>query len=248
ADQVSYLLTPPYGGDPRGDWRRACERCRPIAEDVARGTAALAWTRALVPTSDYERNLSLIAQQPAVKPAHIGILASAIAAHTRVLEREIERRRNDRTQGRPSQHVGQVGQRLDLELEVQHVNSKDTDYGVLHIISMRDDQNNLFVWMTGSASATPGDRLSVRGTVKKHNEYNGEQQTTLTRCRHSRIDPNQPPAPAPAPKKRARKSKKAVPRLDNVLDASSPDDPEPLVGSRPPGSVTRSCDSAAACA
>src|SRR4029077_16713735 len=58
ADQVSYLLTPPFGGDPRGAWRRACERCRPIAEDVARGTAALAWTRALVPTSDYERNLS----------------------------------------------------------------------------------------------------------------------------------------------------------------------------------------------
>jgi len=220
ADQVCYLLTPPFGGDPRGDWRRECERCRPTDADIARGTAALAWARALIPTSDYEHNLSLVAQQPVVQHAHLGILTSAVAVHGRILEREVESRRNARQNARPSQHVGEVGQRLDLELEVQRVISRDTDYGVLHIISMRDQAGNLIVWMTGSATATAGDRLSVRGTVKKHNEYNGEQQTVLTRCRATLVDPDHPQPPPEV--KKVRRSKKAAPRrLDDILEADS---------------------------
>ena len=220
ADQVCYLLIPPFGGDSRGDWRRACSRCRPSDEDIARGAAALAWARTMVPTSDYESNLALIARQTTVKLSHTGLLASAVAVHGRILEREIETRHNARTGGRASRHVGDVGQHLELELEVQRVNSNPTDYGMCHIISMRDQDNNLFVWMTGSTSATAGDRLSVRGTVKKHNEYSGEQQTVLTRCRAVRIDPDYP-QPPPAPK-RVRRSKKATPRPDDVLDADSP--------------------------
>jgi hypothetical protein len=116
--------------------------------------------------------------------------------------------------------VGEVGQRLDLELEVQRVTTKDTDYGVLHIISMRDQAGNLIVWMTGSTTATPGDRLSVRGMVKKHNEYNGEQQTVLSRCRAVLIDPDHPQSP-PAAKKARKSKKKPAPRLDDILDADS---------------------------
>jgi hypothetical protein len=194
ADQVCYLLTPPFGGDPRGDWRAACERCRPTDADIARGTAALAWARTMVPTS--------------------------VSAHGRILEREIEARCHTRTGGRPSQHVGEVGQRLDLELEVQHVNSRDTDYGLLHIISMRDQIGNLIVWMTGSTTATAGDRFHVRGTVKKHNEYQAEQQTVLTRCRAVLIDPDHP-QPPPAAKKARKSKKKPGPRLDDILDADS---------------------------
>jgi hypothetical protein len=220
ADQVCYLLTPPFGGDPRGDWRAACERCRPTDADIARGTAALAWARTMVPTSDYENNLTLVAKQTVVKLAHAGLAASIVSAHGRILEREIEVRRHTRTGGRPSQHVGEVGQRLDLELEVQRVNSRDTDYGLLHIISMRDQVGNLIVWMTGSTTATAGDRFHVRGTVKKHNEYQGEQQTVLTRCRAVLIDPDHP-QPPPAAKKARKSKKKPGPRLDDILDADS---------------------------
>ena len=220
ADQVCYLLTPPFGGDPRDDWRAACARCRPTDADIARGAAALAWARTMVPTSDYESNLTLVAKQPIVKLAHTGLVASIVSAHGRILEREIEIRRNTRTGGRPSQHVGEIGQRLDLEFEVQRVNSRDTDYGVLHIISMRDQAGNLIVWMTGSTTATAGDRFHVRGTVKKHNEYQGEQQTVLTRCRAVLIDPDHP-QPPPVAKKARRSKMAATPRLDDILNADS---------------------------
>jgi hypothetical protein len=221
ADQVCALLTPPYGGDRRGDWRRECERCRPIAGDIELGGAALAWARALPPTSDYERNLVLVAQQTGVQPAHAGILASAVPAYMRELGREIERRRE--AEGRtltPSQHIGQVGERLELELTVQRVHTTDSDYGAVHIISMRDEANNLVVWMTGSRTATPGDRLRVRGTVKKHNEYRGEAQTLLTRCSAAPVEFDHPLWPPPMIK-RARRGKKAAPRLDDVLGEDS---------------------------
>jgi len=221
ADQVCYLLTPPFGGDLRGDWRRKCLRCRPSDEDIARGSAALAWARTLVPANDYESNLTLIAQQPTVKPAHAGILASAVAAHGRILEREIETRRHVKTGGRSSQHVGKVGQRLDLELEVQRVNSRPTDYGMLHYISMRDQDNNLFLWKTGSTPATPGDRLSVRGTIQKHDEFRGEQQTVLSRCKCSPIGPDSTGQPTPVTK-RGRRSKKAAPRPDGAAAMPQP--------------------------
>jgi hypothetical protein len=220
ADQVCYLLTPPFGGDLRGDWRRASLRCKPSDEDIARGGAALAWARALVPASDYESNLALIAQQLTVKPAHAGILASAVAAHGRILEREIETRRHAKTGGRPSQHVGAVGQRIDLELEVQRVNSRPTDYGMRHIISMRDQDHNLFVWKTGSTSATPGDRLSVRGTIQKHDEFRGELQTVLSRCKCSPIGTDSTKQPA-AVTKRGRGGKKVASPPDDDPAASS---------------------------
>lgn len=219
ASQVMYLLTPPFGGDPRGEWRRECERCRPTDEDIAHGAAALAWARTLTPATDYERNLALIAQQPAVQHSHMGLLASAVSAYFRVLERELEHRRHTEAAARtPSRHVGEVGQRLDLELEVQRVTSVDTDYGALHIISMRDQDNNLFVWKTGSTSATPGDRLGVRGTVKKHDEYRGELQTILTRCTAAPIVFDHPLWPPPVAKKARRSKKVAPPNLDEILD------------------------------
>lgn len=220
ADKVLYLLTPPFS-DPKGVWRRERERCAPTPQDLTYGTEALQWAQGVAASTDYERNLSLVARQEHVKRSHVGILASAMSAYFRVLGQEVERRRIATVATvHPSTHVGEIGQRLDLKLEVQRVTTKDTDYGALHIISMRDQANNLVVWMTGSTTATPGDRLHVRGTVKKHNEYNGEQQTVLTRCRATVVDPDHP-EPAPAPK-RARKSKKKGPaRLDDVLEAGS---------------------------
>ena len=203
ADRVIGLLTPPFS-DPRGDWKREAERCAPLAEDLERGTAALAWAKALTGESDYERNLSLVARQPGVKHEHAGILASAVSSYLRALGREVERRRlADANASNPSGHVGEIKQRMNLELTVQRVVPLESDYGALNIISMRDDRNNLFVWKTGAENPRPGERLKLRGSVKKHDEYRGERQTILTRCQI--VDEFPPEKPARKP--RAKKAK-----------------------------------------
>lgn len=183
SDHALYLMVEPWGGgDAVAKWNEERERCAPGAEGLERAAAALAWARGLSPTSDYERNLALIALQPVLRPSHAGILASAVAAHTRALGREVERRlRDKKNAAQPSTHVGEVGQRLDLELVVARVIETESDFGALNILVMRDASNNLFVWKTGATSAEPGEQLKVRATVKRHGEFKGEKQTDLTR-------------------------------------------------------------------
>jgi len=212
ASHVLGLLTPPFGGDPRGDWQREVARCKPNDEDRERGAAALAWARGLAGHTDYERNLSLVARQTGLRHEHAGILASAVSAYVRVLEREVERTRQaDTARACLSAHVGEVGQRLTLAVTVQRVASFDTDYGALHVISLRDAANNLLVWKTGSQNPKPGEKIWIRGSVKSHGEYRGEAQTVLTRCEIRDEEPPAKPARKPRAKKTAKPAKPAAP-------------------------------------
>jgi len=213
ADQALYLVTKPFGAS--DTWAKERARCEPTAAEVERATAALEWARSLEGSSDYERNLALVARQEAMSPKHAGILASAIPGHTRALGREMERRqRAVRNAAQPSQHVGEVKARLGFDLLVERVIETSTEWGPLHIIVMRDENNNLLVWKTGAASANPGDRIRLKGTIKRHTEFNGEKQTELTRCdvvelvlAHPNNDfavtPNAPPSVKPVRAKRA---------------------------------------------
>jgi hypothetical protein len=160
-----------------------------------------------------------------MKLAHAGILASAVTAHARALGREVEKRiRDERSATRPSAHVGQVGLRVDLELTVERVTDRASDYGARRIVSMRDTSNNLFVWMTGAGSTAEvkaGQDLKIRGKIKRHNEFRGEKQTELTRCE---IFEEWPAKPARRP--RAKKAKaEPTPRWrvgDRVSFSASP--------------------------
>lgn len=197
SDHALYLMEGPCDEK----WRQARARCALGNEDLSRASAALTWARDLSSTGDYEQNLSLVARQPTLKLSHAGILASAITAHARVLSREIERRlRDEKNAAQPSVYLGEVKQRIDLELIVERVVETMSDYGALNYLIMRDQTNNLIVWKTGAARVKAGDKIKIRGTVKQHSEYRGEKQTVLTRCE---IFEEWPPA------KTARKSRTA---------------------------------------
>ena len=58
----------------------------------------------------------------------------------------------------------------------------------------RDDNQNKLIWKTSKSLVkwldngewfcpTEGDRITLKGTVKAHEEYKGEKQTVLTRCK-----------------------------------------------------------------
>ncbi len=221
SDQVLYLM----GGPCDEKWLKERERCSPGSDGMERATAALTWARDLSPTSDYETNLSLVARQSVLKPNHAGILASAVTAHTRVLGREIEgRQRNEKNVAQPSEYVGEVKQRVDLELVVQRVVETVSDYGALNYLIMRDQLNNLIVWKTGAAAGVkPGDKLKIRGTVKQHSEYRGEKQTVLTRCEIFEEWPVKPPSKA-----RVRKIKSLMGELDRKSVAAEQRDADRL--------------------
>lgn len=149
---------------------------QPDRTDIARAQISLDWARNLVATNDYERNLVLVAHQQDITSDHAGILASALVAYDRATSC-IELPTN-------SQHVGKIGQRVDLDLVVDRVVEMASDYGPLRILAMHDATGNKFVWKTGRAGSggKAGDRVKLRGTIKEHNEFRGTAQTILARC------------------------------------------------------------------
>lgn len=93
--------------------------------------------------------------------------------------------------------------RIDLELTLVRVNSFERPaytYGTetVRIFTLADDEGNCYVWKTTGyletygeddryTFAKPGDKVTMRATVKEHGEWNGIKQTVLTRCKVSEI-------------------------------------------------------------
>lgn len=90
-----------------------------------------------------------------------------------------------------SQHVGEVGEKLDIIVTYTHTASWENEYGgwlnhasVTNLHSFKDVQGNVYVWKTGLyIEADYGTKVHLRGSVKEHSEYNGIKQTVLTRCK-----------------------------------------------------------------
>lgn len=82
----------------------------------------------------------------------------------------------------PSKWMGEVGDRLNLDLTVTSTRSIDTAYGSSIIHNMVDPEGNVFVWITSAKNWPVGAHKKLRGTVKEHKSFRGTKQTILTRC------------------------------------------------------------------
>jgi hypothetical protein len=98
-------------------------------------------------------------------------------------EREAQRQ----VEAAKSDYVGEVGQRLELTVTVEH--KAEIDHGphaqfsrYFYITTMVDDQANCVVIKSSTfCQYEPGDRLTMKATVKAHDEYHGRKQTVVQR-------------------------------------------------------------------
>lgn len=81
-----------------------------------------------------------------------------------------------------SHYLGEVGQKVELELTLIRVFWITTQFGTLGIHKFEDADGNIVIWKT---SCDIGDFTTglLTGTIKEHSEYNGVKQTVLTRCK-----------------------------------------------------------------
>lgn len=99
-----------------------------------------------------------------------------------------------------SRWVGETGERVEREVVYlgygSYERSSFSGYGtdVVHVYRFADGDGNLLVWKTTAylqcedeerflAPIKAGTRLTLRGTVKAHDEYRGIKQTVLSRCK-----------------------------------------------------------------
>jgi hypothetical protein len=185
----------------------------PSDEDFECAKASLEWG-ANVQTlgSDYLQNLKVVCSLPALNPKHEGIAASVIMAYRREQEKQLAEERRARA-AESSDWIGKVKVRFGgkakgapaaLTGTIDMVRSFEVDgYSpyqptvIKDMVKMTTDDGNVLIWWySGSKSLVPGvrysnltgTRVSIVGTVKCHNTYQGVKQTELTRCALTKLD------------------------------------------------------------
>lgn len=178
----------------QGHYRARPDEARALAdfrasittEDRSRAVDVLAYltTEEFNDGSEYAANLATLVQAEYVTARHFGILVSAPHAYARHLGELAAR-----TARATSRHVGAVGEKLTTTGTVEKViNCGVYNYSgpTRYLYTWRSTEGNLFKTFTTSKSfedIDEGDTVTITGTIKDHDTYDGAEQTTLTRCK-----------------------------------------------------------------
>lgn len=155
----------------------------PTDEDKELAETAIAHVLTLEPKNDFLFNINAIAKQNYLDWKASGLAAAIMFVYNRHLEDEAKRKAAADLS--KSEYVGALKERLEFEVRVIGKRWIEGRFGSTAVIRMLDANDNLFVTF---ASGNFGDevniedKVTIRGTVKKHDEYKGVKQTILTRA------------------------------------------------------------------
>jgi len=79
-----------------------------------------------------------------------------------------------------SAFLGAVGDRLDLTLTCQWSKSFDTQFGTLTVHGFKDASGNIVIYK-GQRIADKGETLTLKATIKTHEDREGVKQTVINR-------------------------------------------------------------------
>lgn len=163
-------------------------------EYVAIADAIIAWGAAMQPRGDYEHNLKIALASDVVGGKTFGLVVSACAAYDKqkaVVEQRAEREAREREQAAESRWFGAEGTRYrGVAVDVVATRAMpDNGFGPSVLYTLRTADGALLKWFTGSDPRKGGKRIE-RGdsfvadfTVKRHAEYRGAMETTVSRVK-----------------------------------------------------------------
>jgi hypothetical protein len=167
------------------------------AKKEAKRIAALEIERAAF-TQWAEQNADTVAaiRSQASQNDFMASLAVQLRDHRILTDRQLEAAAKSivqaaerKAEGAASQWVGEVKERFEFEAEVMGVFGTEGFYGHTDIVKFKDADGNHFTWFASDyTNLDRGDRIAIKGTVKKHDEYKGVKQTVLTRCKYTKFE------------------------------------------------------------
>lgn len=183
ADEVLFALLPPFGAERPADAARRAELWADFHQvDDARVNEIIAYAETIEGSGDYAQNMRAVFSAPGITFRHMGLAVSAIAAHNRHIDREIERAERPQP---AAGFIAPVGERVrDIAATVETIREFDTQYGVSSLLVLRAEDGHIIKWFASKPlNLNKGDQLTITGTVKAHEQYQGVDQTVLTRCK-----------------------------------------------------------------
>lgn len=132
--------------------------------------------------SDYGRNLRVILAGETVSGRNIGILASLVKVYARAQQIEAERKAAPKV---VSGFVGEIGERVrNISGVATVVSCSENQWGDTTFLVGIADTGHTLVWSASrDLGIERGQRFTITAaTVKAHGEYNGTDQTVITRA------------------------------------------------------------------
>jgi len=93
-----------------------------------------------------------------------------------------------------SNHIGKVGDKVkDISMTAVKITGIETQWGYSTRVQFLDENDNIFIWWASKEiNFDENDKVQVSGTIKKHDEYKGQKQTIITRCKVKQINDQRP--------------------------------------------------------
>lgn len=156
---------------------------KPTKEQIDKAKKVIDFIKTFDPSkSDFNFNLVQLANLQTIDHKAVGLAAAMVLCYDKHIESLTTQKNSNKDDLKNSQYVGKEKERLDLTVTVLTSKLYNGYYGTYYITRMIDDNGNLFVSF-GSFKATANEKVHIRGTVKKHDEYKGIKQTILTRIK-----------------------------------------------------------------
>lgn len=135
--------------------------------------------------NDYLHNLKVIANLSSILPNHYGFLASAVALYDKEMGNETAKQA-----AKTSKHYGEKGQcykGLLIQVKIERVTCKDTEYGTTYIYKMIAQDGARFTWFASSNQGLKEGDINqiIAMTVKDHNIWQGTNETIINRVKFS---------------------------------------------------------------
>lgn len=143
----------------------------------------LDWAEAAFPNprNDYEWNLAVLLGKEEVEANRIGLAASLYPAYLKATEAAVRAKEAGLSD---SQYQGTVADKVTVSGKVISVRELEGAYGTTYLYKFLDLSGNVWVWFaSGNRWLELEQTVSLKGTIKAHNEFQGEKQTVLTRCK-----------------------------------------------------------------
>jgi len=153
-------------------------------EDEERARILLAFGRAIEPTDDYTRNLHTYMCEESVSHRSKGFVASIYSFHQKATRPVKEKKTG-------GAFLGEEGDKINTSGTIEFAKEFDNDYGTTSLLKIETESGDTITWFASKSlrrlDVDSGDKVTIKGTIKALNNYNGRNETVLTRCKIAKI-------------------------------------------------------------
>jgi len=159
----------------QSDYKNGIQFVKP---DTLGGEQAIKWIEENDSGTEFIFNLKQMITKAGIGAKHFGYIAGAVASYIT----EVERLKKA-SYTYINEYVGEIKKRQDFDVTVISSHSFEGYYGWVEIINFVDNEGHSLVWFNSGEfkELDDGEKLTIKGTPKSHEEYKGQKQTGLSR-------------------------------------------------------------------